>query len=100
MTASKGDAFTEIIRTRGLTKVYPGTDFATVDQLDLTVHSGEIFGLLGPNGAGACPGRSLGLGPAGVGWGRLGSAGAPFSGHFRSPLGVFRAVTRRVSRSY
>ena len=42
----------EAIRTIGLTKVYAGTDFRAVDSLDLTVHSGEIFGLLGPNGAG------------------------------------------------
>jgi ABC-2 type transport system ATP-binding protein len=32
--------------------VYAGTDFAAVDQLDLEVRAGEIFGLLGPNGAG------------------------------------------------
>jgi ABC-2 type transport system ATP-binding protein len=42
----------EVIRTAGLTKVYPDTDFAAVDKLDLTVSAGEIFGLLGPNGAG------------------------------------------------
>jgi ABC-2 type transport system ATP-binding protein len=41
-----------IIRTQGLTKVYPGTDFKAVDGLDLTIRAGEIFGLLGPNGAG------------------------------------------------
>src|SRR6476661_4013720 len=41
----------EVIRTVGLTKVYPG-DVRAVDQLNLTVHRGEIFGLLGPNGAG------------------------------------------------
>jgi len=42
----------EVIRTVGLTKVYAGTDFAAVDELDLNVYAGEIFGLLGPNGAG------------------------------------------------
>jgi len=42
----------EVIRTVELTKVYAGTDFAAVDQLNLSVHAGEIFGLLGPNGAG------------------------------------------------
>jgi ABC-2 type transport system ATP-binding protein len=41
-----------IIRTSGLTKQYPGTDFKAVDGLDLDVRQGEIFGLLGPNGAG------------------------------------------------
>ena len=40
------------IRTVNLTKVYTGTDFRAVDDLNLTVHPGEIFGLLGPNGAG------------------------------------------------
>jgi len=43
---------TAVIRTSGLTKVYPKADFAAVDRLDLTVRHGEIFGLLGPNGAG------------------------------------------------
>ncbi len=41
----------EVIRTDGLTKVYPG-GIRAVDELDLSVRRGEIFGLLGPNGAG------------------------------------------------
>ncbi len=41
-----------VIHTEDLTKVYPGTDFAAVDKLNLDVWAGEIFGLLGPNGAG------------------------------------------------
>jgi ABC-2 type transport system ATP-binding protein len=42
----------EVIRTADLTKVYAGAEVAAVDQLNLSVHRGEIFGLLGPNGAG------------------------------------------------
>jgi len=42
----------EVIRTTNLTKIYTGTDFRAVDELNLTVFAGEIFGLLGPNGAG------------------------------------------------
>lgn len=40
------------ITTKGLTKVYANSDFRAVDNLDLNVATGEIFGLLGPNGAG------------------------------------------------
>ncbi len=40
-----------VIETHELTKVYPG-GVRAVDELDLAVHRGEIFGLLGPNGAG------------------------------------------------
>jgi ABC-2 type transport system ATP-binding protein len=47
-----GEDRREVIRTVELTKVYPGMDVPAVDKLDLSVHSGEIFGLLGPNGAG------------------------------------------------
>jgi len=41
-----------VIHTEDLTKIYPGTDFAAVDKLNLDIKTGEIFGLLGPNGAG------------------------------------------------
>src|SRR5215203_488874 len=40
-----------VIRTEQLTKVYSG-GLKAVDELNLEVHQGEIFGLLGPNGAG------------------------------------------------
>ena len=40
-----------MIQVRGLTKVFP-TGPRAVDELDLDVSQGEIFGLLGPNGAG------------------------------------------------
>ncbi len=39
-----------VIRTVGLSKVYPG--HVAVRSLDLEVRRGEVFGLLGPNGAG------------------------------------------------
>jgi ABC-2 type transport system ATP-binding protein len=42
----------EVIRCEKLTKRYRNGNILAVDQLDLTVHCGEIFGLLGPNGAG------------------------------------------------
>lgn len=40
----------DAIRTTGLTKAFG--ELAAVDDLDLQVHTGEIFGFLGPNGAG------------------------------------------------
>lgn len=40
-----------MIELRGVTKSYNGTKKA-VDQLDLYIPKGEIFGFLGPNGAG------------------------------------------------
>lgn len=39
-----------IIELTGLTKKYG--KFTAVDNLNLTVHKGEVFGFLGPNGAG------------------------------------------------
>jgi ABC-2 type transport system ATP-binding protein len=39
------------IETRGLTKRF-GDNVVAVEDLDLTVESGEVFGFLGPNGAG------------------------------------------------
>jgi ABC-2 type transport system ATP-binding protein len=39
-----------MVKTRGLVKRYG--KFTAVDQLDLRVRKGEIYGLLGPNGAG------------------------------------------------
>ena len=46
---------TRCIRAQGLTKIYAGGvggDVVAVDEIELEINSGEIFGLLGPNGAG------------------------------------------------
>jgi ABC-2 type transport system ATP-binding protein len=42
---------TVVVRTSGLTKRYPGGLLA-VDDVDLEVHEGDLFGFMGPNGAG------------------------------------------------
>jgi ABC-2 type transport system ATP-binding protein len=40
----------EVLRTAGLTKRYGA--LTALDQLDLSLHAGDIFGFIGPNGAG------------------------------------------------
>jgi ABC-2 type transport system ATP-binding protein len=52
MTAAHEEAAASspAIETKGLTKRYGDT--LAVDDLDLTVHGGEVYGYLGPNGAG------------------------------------------------
>src|SRR5260221_14317526 len=40
-----------MVETRGLTKHY-GNGIIAVDQLDMVVRRGEVYGFLGPNGAG------------------------------------------------
>jgi ABC-2 type transport system ATP-binding protein len=42
----------DVILCEKLTKRYHDGNILAVDQLDMAVHHGEIFGLLGPNGAG------------------------------------------------
>ncbi|MCL2631229.1 MAG: ABC transporter ATP-binding protein [Firmicutes bacterium] len=41
-----------MIEISNLTKIYKSNNFKAVDDISLTVNSGEIFGFLGPNGAG------------------------------------------------
>jgi ABC-2 type transport system ATP-binding protein len=53
-TAMDVEADRDVIVTDGLTKVFDGRagPLRAVENLNLRVHRGEIFGLLGPNGAG------------------------------------------------
>ena len=76
-----------IIRTEGLTKRY-GT-FTAVDQLDLEVRPGEIYGLLGPNGAGKTTTILMLLGLSEPSAGRAQVAGLD---PVRQPLEVKRRV--------
>ena len=46
-----GSMTSVVVRTEGLSKRYPGGLMA-VEDLDLEVHEGDLFGFLGPNGAG------------------------------------------------
>lgn len=43
---------TPIVEARRLSKIYSGADRPAVDEVDITIARGRIFGLLGPNGAG------------------------------------------------
>ncbi len=41
-----------MIELRNISKRYPHAKTLALDQVSLTIQSGEFFGLLGPNGAG------------------------------------------------
>lgn len=41
-----------VLNAEALRKTYPGSEAPALDQCDLTIGEGELFGLLGPNGAG------------------------------------------------
>lgn len=76
-----------IIETKGLTKRYG--DLTAVDNLDLSIRRGEVFGLLGPNGAGKTTTTLMLLGLTEP------TAGSAFiAGHdcTREPLAVKRMV--------
>ncbi len=40
------------LRFEGATRVYPGSDMAALDSLDLDIHDGELMVLVGPSGSG------------------------------------------------
>src|SRR5581483_5938337 len=50
MTRASLTADRHVLRTHALTKVYDGR--TVVDNVNLAVRAGEIYGFLGPNGAG------------------------------------------------
>lgn len=72
------------IETSGLTKIF-GRQRA-VDDLDLTVPRGSVFGFLGPNGSGKTTTIRMLLGLAGASSGEIRMLGAPMPGALRSVL--------------
>src|ERR1700761_6062027 len=49
----QGESFAVIVEIEGLQKIYNGKQrVVAVDDIDLSVREGELYGLLGPNGAG------------------------------------------------
>ncbi len=48
--ASQGESVDTLVRARGLVKRFG--DFTAVNNIDVDVRQGEVFGFLGPNGAG------------------------------------------------
>ncbi|HLL88814.1 MAG TPA: ATP-binding cassette domain-containing protein, partial [Tepidisphaeraceae bacterium] len=79
--ASSNPARDAAIHTEGLTKVYKdfwGRDkVRALDNLNLTVHRGEVFGLLGPNGSGKSTTIKLLLGLIFASRGRAHVLGSP-----------------------
>jgi len=76
-----------VIQTQNLAKKYG--DLVAVDQLDLTVYRGEIFGLLSSNGAGK---TTMILMFIGLTEPTLGQARVLGSDALREPLHVKRVV--------
>jgi len=86
-TAEQGAPTGEAIAAVGLTKRY--LDFTAVDNLDLRVGYGEVFGLLGPNGAGKTTTILMMLGLSEPSAGTVRVAGLDPA---RSPLDVKKTV--------
>lgn len=66
-----------ILETRGLTKRFGNV--TAVDNLDLTVHQGEVLGFLGPNGSGKSTTVSMALGLVGPTDGSVHIMGQPLA---------------------
>lgn len=76
VTPPRGDV---VLETRGLTKRFG--KITAVDDLDLTVHQGEVLGFLGPNGSGKSTTVSMALGLVGPTEGSVHIMGEPLADH-------------------
>ena len=41
-----------MLEIKGVTKTYKGSNKKAIDNIDLTIEEGDIYGFIGPNGAG------------------------------------------------
>jgi len=78
---------TPIIDIKGLHKLYG--KYKAVDNLDLQIHKGEIFGLLGPNGAGKSTTILMMMGLSEASAGQIAIAGIDPQ---RNPIAVKRVI--------
>jgi ABC-type multidrug transport system ATPase subunit len=76
-----------VIETRGLTKRY-GNEIVAVENLDLRVRRGEVYGFLGPNGAGKTTTLRMLLGLVRPTSGRATVLGAPGSAQSLARIGA------------
>lgn len=80
-----------ILEVSGLVKYYRNQwtmrRICVLDQLDLQVHTGEVFGLIGPNGAGKTTTFKLLMGLLRPSAGRITFRGAPLHASARAEIG-------------
>jgi branched-chain amino acid transport system ATP-binding protein len=82
-----------LLEIRKLTKAFGG--LIAVDDLDLDIHRGEIFGLIGPNGAGKTTVFNLASGMLSVSRGKVSYAGEEITG-----LPMYQIATRGLMRTF
>ncbi len=95
MSVQQGSDLPPLILAEGLTRRFG--DFTAVDQLQVAVHPGEVFGLLGANGAGKTTAIRMLCGMLPPSAGRIQVAGVDMVRHARRARGQIGYVAQRFS---
>ena len=95
MSVQQGSDLPPLILAEGLTRRFG--DFLAVDQLQVAVHPGEVFGLLGANGAGKTTAIRMLCGMLPPSAGRIQVAGVDMVRHARRARGQIGYVAQRFS---
>ena len=95
MSVQHGSDLPPLILAEGLTRRFG--DFTAVDQLQVAVHPGEVFGLLGANGAGKTTAIRMLCGMLPPSAGRIQVAGVDMVRHARRARGQIGYVAQRFS---